>query len=344
MDTRPRVGVLLAGWASAERGDGEVLAQVCRAAVRADRLGFGVAWFTEQHAPMFGAISGRVAAPQLVVARLAAETGRIGLGTAVRLITGTEPVRIAEELVTLDHLTAGRVRYGIGAGSAGVAPVQRERCRTAFRAGAAELVEVLRGGAAGHGVGLRIPDLTSRVLVASSDPHTIGWAAGAGLGYFVGMFAGLRHPELVARFRAIGGTGEVRASRLVHVGVDDIAARRTVARAVEHFWPRFTPPSPGWRERLARSPGSPRFDDVLGELGWVVGGPDTVHRELVDYARRSDLDALDVCFHVPGLADGVAECSMDRFASEVLPRLDAALSRPRTLPVGRADRVAAAVG
>lgn len=328
---RSPIGVLLPGWASAEREDAEVLGETCRAVVRADRLGFGVAWFTEQHAPMFGAISGRIAAPQLLVAHLAGVTERIGLGTAVRLIGGADPGRIAEELVTLDLLTGGRVRYGIGAGSAGEpgGPTRREARRATFRRTAADLVRLLRAGGVGHSLGLGIPDLSSRLLIASVDRRSVQLAAREGLGFFVGMFGGAGHPELVAEFRAHGGTGEARASRLVYVGEDDAEARLTAVSAAQHFWPRFTPPTPGWRARVAARAGPWNLDEICTQLGWVVGGPSTVGSALADYADDCGLDGLDICFHVPGLPADACERSMELFAGEVLPHLEPRLvSRP----------------
>ncbi|WP_028935781.1 LLM class flavin-dependent oxidoreductase [Pseudonocardia spinosispora] len=326
---RSPIGVLLPGWASAERGDADVLAETCRAVVHADRLGFGTAWFTEQHAPMFGAISGRIAAPQLLVAHLAGMTERIGLGTAVRLVAGADPERIAEELVTLDLLTGGRVRYGIGAGSAGEegGPGPREVRRAAFRRTAGQVVHLLRSGGIGHDLGLCIPDLSSTLLVASADPRSVQLAARNGLGFFVGMFGGARHRQLVAGFRADGGTGQVRASRLVYVGEDDHEARRTAASAADHFWPRFTPPTPGWRKRVAEDPGPWSLDDVRAELGWIVGGPSTVRSALARYVEDCGLDGLDICFDVPGLSAEAGERSMDLFAREVLPGLEPVLGR-----------------
>lgn len=325
------VGVLFQGWASADRRDVDVLDSTLRAAIRADRLGFGVAWFTEQHAPMFGAVSGRIAAPQLLIARLAGSTEQIELGTAVRLIAGSDPERVAEELTMLDLLTGGRVRYGLGAGSAGIAgdPTLRERRRVDFRRTVLELIEILRSGAAGRDLGLRIPDLTDRLLVASVDPRSVELAARAGFGYFVGMFGGSRHERLVSTFRGLGGVGDVRASRLVLVGDDDASARRIAAAAASHFWARFQPPSAGWRAQVAAATGRWRLDDVIEQLGWVVGGPSTVSRELGAYVSGCGLDAIDVCFDVPGLPEAAKDHSMDVFAAAVLPRLREVLDRSR---------------
>ncbi|MBB4683852.1 LLM class flavin-dependent oxidoreductase [Amycolatopsis jiangsuensis] len=326
----PRFGVLFHGWATADREDSAVLGEACRSAVLADRLGFDVAWFTEQHAPMFGAISGRIAAPHLLIARLAGETEHIGLGTAVRLIVEQTPRQLAEEFVTLDLLTAGRAWYGIGAGRGDPAlgAAGRARRRDTFRRRARELTEILRTGGEGHELGLRIRDLSARVLVASAGEQSIAFAARNGLGYFVGMFGGHRHPGLTRDFRDLGGRGPVRAARLVFVAEDDRTAHRAVADAAQYFWAHFTPPSPAWHERVRAWQGDWRTDDICAQLGWVVGGPATVARRLADYIGDCRLDALDVSFQVPGLPAERADRSMALFAQEVVPRVRAGLSSP----------------
>ncbi|MFD4640094.1 LLM class flavin-dependent oxidoreductase [Lentzea sp. NPDC058436] len=332
--TPPRFGVLFHGWATAERDDAAVLRDACRSAVLADRLGFDVAWFTEQHAPMFGGISGRIAAPQLLVARLAGETDRIGLGTAVRLITEADPRQLAEELTTLDLLTAGRAWYGIGAGQGDPALGQtgRARRRAAFRERARDLLGILRG-AGGHESGLSVRDLSARVLVASADDQSRAFAAREGLGYFVGMFGGQRHPLLTQDFREHGGRGPVRAARLVFVADDDRTAHQRMEAVARYFWAHFTPPSPGWREKVRARQGEWRVEDICAQLGWVVGGPDAVARTLAAYAEDCRLDALDVSFQVPGLPAAEADRAMALFAREVVPRVRNAM--PASAAAGR---------
>ncbi|GAA1878106.1 hypothetical protein GCM10009836_69340 [Pseudonocardia ailaonensis] len=334
---RPGIGVLFQGWGTPDQRDSAVLDEVCRATVLADRLGFDVAWFTEQHGPMFGGVSGRIAAPHLLIAGLAGATGRIGLGTAVRLVADTAPERVAEELATLDLLTGGRVRYGLGAGSARGpgGPAGRAGRRAAFRRAALELVGLLRTGGRGRDLGLRLPDLSRRLLVASVDPLSVELAAREGLGYFVGMFGGARHPDLVEGFRSVGGTGQVRAARLVHVAESDAAARRVAEVAAEHFWPRFVAPTAPRPVAVPRPRASWSLDDVRGQLGWVVGSPTTVARELGAYVTACALDGVDACFQLPGLPAAEALRSMELFATEVAPRLAPLLGRAGPVPAVR---------
>jgi alkanesulfonate monooxygenase SsuD/methylene tetrahydromethanopterin reductase-like flavin-dependent oxidoreductase (luciferase family) len=295
-----------------------VLDEVVRSTILAERLGFDVAWFTEQHTHVFGRCWGRIAAPQLMIAHLAARTDRIELGTAVRLVAGEPADRVAEELLTLDLLTGGRVQFGIGAGMAGRG--SREARRSALRATARSLARVLRGDDPPAGdLAVRARDLTDRVHVATTDERTMELAARQGFGYLAGMFGGTRHPRLVRAFRAMGGRGPARASRMVYVGVDDRTARRTIEPAARYFWTHFTPPSPGWRQAMTLA-GPPRdLDDICARLGWVVGGPASVAARLTEYVVSCDLDGLDLSFHVPGLEAATADRAMELFAAEVRP-------------------------
>lgn len=54
--------------------------------------------------------------PIPLLARLSAEAPRAVIGTSVVLLALTHPVRIAEEVATLDLLTGGRVVFGVGQG------------------------------------------------------------------------------------------------------------------------------------------------------------------------------------------------------------------------------------
>jgi alkanesulfonate monooxygenase SsuD/methylene tetrahydromethanopterin reductase-like flavin-dependent oxidoreductase (luciferase family) len=55
--------------------------------------------------------------PLLVLASVAAATERIRLGVAVLLAALRSPVRLAQEIATLDRLAAGRLTLGVGLGS-----------------------------------------------------------------------------------------------------------------------------------------------------------------------------------------------------------------------------------
>ena len=79
----------------------------------AERLGVDSVWLAEYHF-----VPGRVlAAPVTISGAIAARTERIRIGLAVLLLPLGNPVRIAEEIATLDHLSQGRVEFGVGRGT-----------------------------------------------------------------------------------------------------------------------------------------------------------------------------------------------------------------------------------
>jgi alkanesulfonate monooxygenase SsuD/methylene tetrahydromethanopterin reductase-like flavin-dependent oxidoreductase (luciferase family) len=79
----------------------------------AESLGVDSLWLAEYH---FN--PGRVmAAPVTILSNVAARTKNIRLGTAVILLPLANPIRVAEEIATLDLISGGRVEFGIGRGT-----------------------------------------------------------------------------------------------------------------------------------------------------------------------------------------------------------------------------------
>jgi limonene 1,2-monooxygenase len=84
--------------------------------VLADELGYSEAWLSEHLGSPF---AGAVTAPELLVAKAAAVTSRIRLGSAVRLLPLFHPLDIATQAATNDHLLGGRYNLGLGTGFPG---------------------------------------------------------------------------------------------------------------------------------------------------------------------------------------------------------------------------------
>lgn len=82
-------------------------------ATLADELGYDCIWAVEHHGLYEYA---HCSAPEVLLAFIAARTGRIRLGHAVTLTPHryNHPIRVAERVATLDILSGGRVNWGSG--------------------------------------------------------------------------------------------------------------------------------------------------------------------------------------------------------------------------------------
>jgi putative FMN-dependent luciferase-like monooxygenase len=83
-------------------------------ALKAEEVGLDVFATGEHHNPPFVPSS-----PTTTLAFIAAQTERIILSTSTTLITTNDPVKIAEDFSTLQHLTDGRVDLMLGRGNTG---------------------------------------------------------------------------------------------------------------------------------------------------------------------------------------------------------------------------------
>src|SRR5215831_12831285 len=77
----------------------------------AERWGLDVIWLAELH---FLPERSVLSAPLLIAAAIAARTQRIKLGIAVQVLPLCHPLRLAEEVATLDHISQGRLIFGVG--------------------------------------------------------------------------------------------------------------------------------------------------------------------------------------------------------------------------------------
>jgi alkanesulfonate monooxygenase SsuD/methylene tetrahydromethanopterin reductase-like flavin-dependent oxidoreductase (luciferase family) len=103
-------------------------------ATHAETLGFESVWPVEHHFnPRFSVLP----CPTLLLAAIAARTRSLRLGTAIVQFALQNPLRVAEEIATLDVLSCGRVELGIGRGGnplhfAGFGvPIEESRARLA---------------------------------------------------------------------------------------------------------------------------------------------------------------------------------------------------------------------
>ena len=77
----------------------------------AEQLGFDSVWLGEIHFQRGRSV---LPSPLLVASAIAQRTSRVTVGLAVNVLPLGHPLRLAEDVATLDHLSRGRLEYGIG--------------------------------------------------------------------------------------------------------------------------------------------------------------------------------------------------------------------------------------
>src|ERR1041384_7628953 len=112
MDVGLQMGFASYGWSNVRAGEGwdEGLR---RAGLAAD-LGFDVLWSVEHHFNDYSFCPDNLQ----LMSYLAAACPGVGLGTAAVILPWHDPLRVAEQVSVLDHLSRGRLRLGIGRGLA----------------------------------------------------------------------------------------------------------------------------------------------------------------------------------------------------------------------------------
>ena len=79
--------------------------------LRAEEYGMDTVWLAEHH---FSPERSVLASPLIIASSIATRTTRIRVGLAVQVLPLTNPLRVAEEAATVDHISKGRFEFGIG--------------------------------------------------------------------------------------------------------------------------------------------------------------------------------------------------------------------------------------
>src|SRR5690349_24096287 len=80
-------------------------------AERAEAWGADCVWLGEIH---FTPVRSVTSASSQRASAIASRTRRLRVGTAVQVLPLNHPLRIAEEVATVDHISGGRFEFGIG--------------------------------------------------------------------------------------------------------------------------------------------------------------------------------------------------------------------------------------
>ena len=312
----------------------DVMAQV----QLADRLGYDMAWLAELH---FARRFSVMPAPLLMASALSQTTERIMLGTAVNLLPLHHPLRIAEEVATLDVLSGGRAVFGIGRGSNpnhyrgyGI-PIEERNDRfvegldLALRAWTEEQLDFHGQFYQAEGIRLE-PKPIQRpyppVYIASNGADTFPLVGRLGHSILVtpliitvsGVSAGLAaYRETLAEHGHDESAVKVVVNVPVFVGETAASARDGFAHTVNNYLGTL-------RSMQNNSRGSSRasqltYDDLYRELG-AVGTPEQVIERLEGFRELYKPQEFMCWFNIGGmLTNEEVSRSMRLFAEEVMP-------------------------
>jgi len=178
----------------------EAVAATIALAREADGLGYHRYWLAEHHA--MGGLAD--ASPEILLARLTAETTRIRLGTGGIMLPHYAGFKVAESFRMLDALAPGRIDLGVGRapGGAGLVNAALEsRDASLFPQQVLETIDFLRGATPPSSPFARLVAMPSgvtspEVWMLGSSPYGASLAADLGLPYCFAHFIGGDAPDL----------------------------------------------------------------------------------------------------------------------------------------------------
>jgi alkanesulfonate monooxygenase SsuD/methylene tetrahydromethanopterin reductase-like flavin-dependent oxidoreductase (luciferase family) len=331
----------------------ERLTQTVENAVLFEELGFDGFAVGERHHPPFLS-----SAPPVVLSHLAALTRRIRLFTGVTLLSVLDPVRVAEDYATVDHLSGGRLELIIGKGNG---PEQAEL----FGIGRLDAWDTIRENYlllrriwSEHKVTWDAPagvpsirtaplrdaeiwpkPLQQKVRIwhgSASAERSVELAAEHGDPIFsANGFNPLEHyGRLIDHYRAKWAEfGRDPQDALVGAGHIALVVRRNSQDAREAFRPTYEKLAASLRENASHQlPGTftlyRDYEDYLAQSSALVGSP----QEVLDKIHRYQAAFGNTVIHISGHGGELPRAgfveSLELFAAEVAPELRASIPDP----------------
>jgi alkanesulfonate monooxygenase SsuD/methylene tetrahydromethanopterin reductase-like flavin-dependent oxidoreductase (luciferase family) len=319
---------------------GQVIDARLNFAVHAEQSGITHYHVTEHHGTPLSVCP----SPNLFLAALSQRTSTMRIGALVHVLPSYDPLRLAEEIATLDQLTHGRLDLGVGSG---VNPhelayfgVGADQARARYSETLDVLIRALSTGRMTHtGTLLRDYDVELSVgpvqrphpplWYASSNTATAEWA-GANNVSFVGRWNGGGFaPAADAYWRAwdARGDGTTARPRLgvaahVYIGATDDVAVERFRKANDVFARQLT--------KLWHDHGNHKVDvlydtdKTMANGNSLVGSAETVRDLLVEQIRQVPANYFEGTFAFGDLTSTEAAANLTAFAETVMPAVRAA--------------------
>jgi alkanesulfonate monooxygenase SsuD/methylene tetrahydromethanopterin reductase-like flavin-dependent oxidoreductase (luciferase family) len=318
-------------------------------AVVADEAGLDYYFVAERHfMPLY-----RSPAPSVWLAAVAAKTKRIRLGSLAYTLPLHNPVRLAEEVSMLDHLSDGRMEVGVGLGhrveelvALGIDPAIRQPL---LLEGIVLLTRAWRGEPFDHpGQAYQFENIYVEAPVqrphpplwfAGNDPQAIGWAARNGLSVAVGFQPNERLVVPTTAFREADVTGSAAAAgngpqlalmRHLYVAESDERAMDEMTKDVMEIGGHFTTLPRGIQGeppgKLTRDEARASVQHMLDTDVIIGGGPETCAQRLAQTARQLQLDVFLANPYLTGVDARRIRRTIRLLAATVGPRVNELLN------------------
>lgn len=306
-----------------------------------DRLGFYSYHMAEHHSTPLG----MAPSPSVMMAAIAQRTTRLRFGPLVYALPFYSPLRLAEEICMLDHMSGGRVDMGFGRGASPIEMqyhgIAYERSEGMLREGLEVVLKALTSTRMTHkgehydydDVPIELDPLQKPhppLWYGASSPESAARVAGGGLN-----IVNLDVPENAAtviaaykdawqRARGDQPIGKAGIGRFVVVAQTDAAALAMARRAYPRWHRSFS-----WLYHLhGRSPmrgeRSKDFDSLRDVEGkGIAGSPATVATWLRRQIEQTGTNYLVCQMAFGDLSEAEILTSVELFAREVMPALRA---------------------
>ncbi|MEV0233805.1 LLM class flavin-dependent oxidoreductase [Nonomuraea sp. NPDC050786] len=323
-----RIGVFVVAAGFPGREPGHVLADSVELIAAAEAAGFDDAWIAEHHFMSYGVCPSAATLAAVALGR----TSRIGLGTAVSVLSTQHPVALAEQAAMLHHLSGGRFTLGVGRGGPWVDLEVFGTGLERFERGFGESLDLLLGALSGGPVAADgeffrfrevqvVPGARMRPVVACTSEATVRIAAERGLPMLLGMHIGdAEKAALVAEYGARGGTARDHLAAGVAYVADSTAE---AVREIKESLPRWLEPGlAGYvpvdgRPRPSRH--IPEYVDLLSRIH-PVGSAEHCAETILRTAEVTGIERFILLVEGLGEQRRTLE-NVRRFGAEVLPML-----------------------
>jgi alkanesulfonate monooxygenase SsuD/methylene tetrahydromethanopterin reductase-like flavin-dependent oxidoreductase (luciferase family) len=329
---------------SFDQGDstpGQVIANRLDFAVEAERAGIAHYHVTEHHGTPLSVCP----SPNLFLAALSQRTRTMRIGVLVNVLPMHDPLRLAEEIATLDQLTGGRLDVGVGSGVSpyelGYFGIDAGQARARYAETLKAVTRALATGRMRHsGTLLRDYDVELSVgpvqrphpplWYASSNTATAEWAGANGVNFVGrwndgGFIAAARAYWDAWRSRAgapAGSEPRIGTAAHVYIGRTDDEALERFRKANDVFARQLL--------KLWHDNGNHNADHLydtdrtMANGNSLVGSAETVAARLIAQVSQAPVNYFEATLAFGDLTSDEATANLTAFAGTVMPAVRAA--------------------